>query len=51
MKYIYWLLGGGTLYLAITVIEHNPNAAITLALVSILWFLTALKLTLTQNKA
>ena len=43
MKWIYWLFGGGTLYLATTLLDTNSNASITLALVSIFWFLLALR--------
>jgi len=42
MNWIYWLLGGGTLYIATIVSEDNTSAVAPLALASILWFITAI---------
>jgi hypothetical protein len=44
MKWIYWLLCSGTLYVAYqTHMIGKYNAAVTLALAAILWGLIALK--------
>jgi hypothetical protein len=41
MKWIYWLMAAGTLYIAYQTLEFNPFATILLAFASIAWSIAA----------